>query len=223
MTTAHESLGPARKSMVPSLSGCKKIKHDRAKHIRNCGHVKLQVKDQLVCLRDHQKRVVHLVLADSSAQIQIKHGLQRQHTAAESTADGKKKQKNRIESAVEMDLVLLETTEEDNEDAAESEQDEEDADANADPDVVGTCIGALNAMGADPDEDDLNFDDQCYFDRMGENDGPLDDDDDDGIDVDDEEPADHPPEKRTDPMEPFPDYSIPNDAQENGEYLSSKR
>jgi hypothetical protein len=53
---------------------------------------------------------------------------------------------------------LLETAEEDNEDAAESEQDEEDADA--DPDVVGTWIEALNAMGAVPDEDDLNYDDQ---------------------------------------------------------------
>jgi hypothetical protein len=63
---------------------------------------------------------------------------------------------------VEMDLVLLETVEEDNEDAAESEQDEEDEsdeeDADADPDVVGTWIvEALNAMGgADPDDDDLN-------------------------------------------------------------------
>jgi hypothetical protein len=38
---------------------------------------------------------------------EIKHCLQRQRTAAASTADGKKKPKNRIESAVEMDLVLL--------------------------------------------------------------------------------------------------------------------
>jgi hypothetical protein len=37
--------------------------------------------------------------------------------------------------------------------------------------VVGTWIEALNAMGADPDEDDLNYDDQWYFDRMGEDDG----------------------------------------------------
>jgi hypothetical protein len=58
---------------------------------------------------------------------------------------------------------------------------------------------------------------------MGEDDGPLDDDDDDGIDVEDKEPADHPPEKRKDPMEPLPDYNIPNYAQENGEYLSTKR
>jgi hypothetical protein len=126
-----------------------------------------------------------------------------------------------------MDLVLLETVEEDNKDAAESEQDAEDEsdeeDANADLAVVGTWIEALNAMRADPDKDDLNYDDQWYFDRMGEDDGPLDDNDYDSIDVEDEEPADHPPEKRKDPMEPLPDYNIPMYAQENGEYLSTKR
>jgi hypothetical protein len=58
---------------------------------------------------------------------------------------------------------------------------------------------------------------------MGEDDGPLDDDDDDSTDVEDEEPADHPPEKRKDIMDPLPDYNIPNYAQENGEYLSTKR
>jgi hypothetical protein len=45
---------------------------------------------------------------------------QQQQQQGKRTADGKKKQKNRIELAVEMDLVLLETNEEDNEDAAES-------------------------------------------------------------------------------------------------------
>jgi hypothetical protein len=119
-----------------------------------------------------------------------------------------------------MDLVLLETVEEDNEDTAESEQEEEDEsdeeDADADSDVVGTWIEALYAMGAVPDEDDLNYDDQWYFDQMGGDDGQLDDDDDDGTGLEDEEPADHPPEKRKDPMEPLPDYNKPNYAQENG-------
>jgi hypothetical protein len=74
-----------------------------------------------------------------------------------------------------MDLVLLETVEEDDEDAAESEQEEPESDEeyDADPDVVGTWIEALNAMGADPDEDDLDYDDQWYFDQMGGDDGPT--------------------------------------------------
>jgi hypothetical protein len=67
--------------------------------------------------------------------------------------------------------------------------------------VVGSWI---EAMGADLDENDLNYDDQWYFDRMGEDDGPLDDDDDDGTDVEDEESADHPPENVKIPWSHFP-------------------
>jgi hypothetical protein len=89
---------------------------------------------------------------------------------------------------------------------------------------VGTWLEALNEMGADPDEDDLDYDDQRYFGQMGGDDGSFNDDDDDDADPEVEEPVDHPPEKRKDPMEPLPDYNIPNYAeQENGDYLSRKR
>jgi hypothetical protein len=109
---------------------------------------------------------------------------------------------------------------------AKDDESDEESESDDDPDVVSTWIEALNAMGADPDEDELNYDDQWYYDQMGGDDGLLDDDDDDGTNLEDEqpeEPAEDPPEKREDPMEPLPDYNIPNYRQENGEYLSTKR
>jgi hypothetical protein len=70
MTTANESLGPARKRKVPSLLGCKKIKRDCEKHIRNCGQVKLQVKDQMgLSSRPSKASRPSRVLAQSPAQI----------------------------------------------------------------------------------------------------------------------------------------------------------